>query len=59
MSSQKINIQKYKIMYQVTVTFDLKNILSIDRAEKKVASLIEKGFFVVAETVTSITLMKG
>ena len=46
-------------MYQVTITYDLKNILSIDRAEKKVASLIEKGFFVVAETVTSITLMKG
>mgnify|MGYP003132965804 CR=1 FL=1 len=46
-------------MYQVTVTYDLKNILSIDRAERKVASLIEKGFFVVMETATAITLMKG
>ena len=46
-------------MEQLTVTFDLKNILSIDRAEKKVQSLIEKGFFVVSETVTTITLMKG
>ena len=46
-------------MSQVTITYDLKNILSIDRAEKKVASLIEKGFFVVMETATSITLMKG
>jgi len=46
-------------MSQVTITYDLKNILSVDRAEKKVASLVEKGFFVVAETVTSITLMKG
>ena len=46
-------------MSQITITYDLKNILSIDRAEKKVQSLVEKGFFVVAETVTSITLMKG
>jgi len=46
-------------MNQVIVNYDLKNILSIDRAEKKVQSLIEKGFFIVAETVTTITLMKG
>lgn len=46
-------------MSQVTITYDLKNILSIDRAEKKVQSFIKKGFFVVSETVTSITLMKG
>jgi len=46
-------------MNQVIVNYDLKNILSIDRAEKKVQSLIEKGFFVVSETVTTITLMKG
>lgn len=46
-------------MSQITITYDLKNLLSIDRAEKKIASLQEKGFFVVMETATAITLMKG